>query len=51
MIPVKHADDLFARASSPKMYVRIKGGGHGNPSMMTAPEYDSGLRKFLNLLS
>jgi len=51
MTPVKHADDLFAGASEPKMYVRIKGGGHGDPSMMAAHEYDIGLRKFLSLLS
>ena len=48
MLPIAHADDLFAQAREPKTFVRIEGAGHtGDPKLTFAPEYAAALKVFL----
>jgi fermentation-respiration switch protein FrsA (DUF1100 family) len=51
MLPIAHADDLFAAACEPKIFVRIQGAGHtGDPKLTFAPEYAAALKVFLDRL-
>jgi len=44
VIPVGHADDLYAIACQPKSYVRIEGAGHTD---LSSPLFDAGIGQFL----
>jgi uncharacterized protein len=49
MLPIAHADDLFAAAREPKTLVRIQGAGHtGDAKLTFAPQYAAALKVFLN---
>ena len=51
IIPIQHADDLYAAASEPKMYARIEGAGHtGDRILMSSVKYSDTLRDFVSHL-
>jgi hypothetical protein len=50
VVPIAHADDLYAIARQSKSYVRIEGARHGDQVMMQSPAYHKQLRIFLNAI-
>jgi len=50
MLPIAHADSLYALASEPKTYIRVEGGGHTGDKILMGEQYRSGYEKFCNSL-
>ncbi|MFH1024818.1 MAG: alpha/beta hydrolase [Planctomycetota bacterium] len=50
LVPIAHAEALFAAAREPKAILRLPRGGHNDGFLMSESEYGSGLDKFLSSL-
>lgn len=50
IIPVQHADELFAVAHCKKTYKRMEGAGHVEANDLAKPEFDSSLKEFIRAI-
>lgn len=48
VVPFSQAEKLFARASQPKTFIEVKGGGHGNALSLNDHAYEKKVLKWLD---